>query len=146
MRLRQSALRRRAFVLRCFLAAAAFFAAAHAHARTTRPGRAQPRAPTPAASVSSEGRRSRVLEAFAHAPIVRRCWARQLDRDPTTPTRVLRVTLSVDVSGRTRGVSVRDPRAPELATCISGAAAILPDVGPGAAFEAVTTLTLEPGR
>lgn len=145
---RPSALRRRALVLRCLVAAAAFVAAARAHALPTRAslGRARARAAAPAPLVSTEARRARLLDAFSHASTVRRCWARQLDRDPTTPTRVLSVTLSVDATGRTRSVDVRDPRAPALAACIAGAAAILPDVGPGAAFEAVTTVTLEPGR
>ena len=86
------------------------------------------------------------MERFFRGDGLRRCWMRQLLRDPTTASRRLPVVLRVDQEGRIREVQVRDPRAPALAACIAATSAALAPVGPGEVFEAEGTLTLERGQ
>lgn len=95
---------------------------------------------------SAETRRARVLDAFSRVGAVRRCWQRQLLRDPTTRSRVLQVALHVDDVGAVREARVHDPSAPDLARCISSSALSLGSVGAGAPFVAETTVVLERGE
>lgn len=100
----------------------------------------------PSAPLSAGERRARVLDAFSRVRAVRSCWQRQLLRDPTTPSRVLQVSLHVDAAGVTREARVRDPMAPDLARCISLGALSIAPVGAGDAFVAVTTVQLDRGE
>jgi hypothetical protein len=132
----------------CALASAlvfsAFTAPAEAVDRTRRAGRVvRPAAP---ARLTASERRAVTMERFFRGDGIRRCWMRQLLRDPTTTTRRLPVVLRVDSEGRIRDVRVRDPMAPTLAACIAATSATLAPVGPGEVFEAEGTLTLERGQ
>jgi hypothetical protein len=93
-----------------------------------------------------EDRRSQAMSTFLRNDAIRRCWMRQLYRDPTTTSRRLDVGLSVDHTGRIVHVDVRDPMAPSLAQCIAATGSLLAPVGPGEAFSAQGTLTLERGE
>ncbi len=86
------------------------------------------------------------VERFLRGDGIRRCWARQLYRDPATASRRLTVGLAVDGEGRITAVRVRDVSAPALASCIAASSAMVAPVGPGEAFEAEGTLTLERGE
>jgi hypothetical protein len=103
------------------------------------------RAP-PVVRLSQEERRSLVLERVLRGEGVRRCWARQLYRDPTTNARRLTVGLAVDHEGRVAQVRVRDAAAPALASCIASVGAIVAPVGPGEPFEVEGSLTFERGE
>lgn len=103
------------------------------------------RAP-PVVRLSQEQRRSLVLERVLRGEGVRRCWARQLYRDPTTNARRLTVGLAVDHEGRVAQVRVRDSTAPALASCIASVGAIVAPVGPGEPFEVEGSLTFERGE
>lgn len=117
---------------------------AHANPRRARRGLATRElaraAPAPDDLVT---RRIRVLDAFARSGHVRRCWTQQLQREPHTPARTLRVRIDVGPEGRTRGVSVSDPAAPGLARCVALGAWSLPAVGPGEGFAAESTVHLD---
>ncbi len=132
----------------CALASAlvlsAFAAPAEAVDRARRGARLV-RAAAPARLSPSE-RRAVTMERFFRGDGIRRCWMRQLLRDPTTATRRLPVVLRVDQEGRIREVRVRDPWAPALASCIAATSATLAPVGPGEVFEAEGTITLERGQ
>lgn len=88
-------------------------------------------------------RRLRMLDAFARSGHIQRCWRRQLQRDATTAARTLRVTLLVGAQGRTRGVTILDRDAPELARCLAAGAWTLAPVGAGEPFSAEGTLHLD---
>lgn len=88
-------------------------------------------------------RRIRMLNAFARSGHIRRCWMQQLQRDPNTTARTLRVLLDVRDDGRPRAITVSDPQAPALARCLIAGGWSLPPVGPGAAFQAEGTLHLD---
>ncbi len=88
-------------------------------------------------------RRTRMLDAFARSGHIRRCWMQQLQRDPQTAARTLRVTLDVGETGRPRAIAVSDPQAPALARCLIAGGWSLPAVGPGEAFQAEGTLHLD---
>ena len=105
------------------LVLATFAAPAGAVDRTRRAGRVV-RAAAPARLSQSE-RRAVTMERFFRGDGIRRCWMRQLLRDPSTATRRLPVVLRVDGDGRIREVSVRDPWAPALASCIAATSATL---------------------
>jgi hypothetical protein len=77
---------------------------------------------------------------------VRRCWARQLYRDPSTASRRLRVVIRVDRDGNVTQVNVNDAMVPTLASCIASLGYSVASVGAGEAFEAEATLTLERGE
>jgi hypothetical protein len=118
-------------------------APAHAVDRTRRAGRV---ARPAAVRLSNSERRAVTLERFFRGDGIRRCWMRQLLRDPTTTSRRLPVVLRVDQEGRIREVRVRDPGAPALAACVAATSAVLAPVGPGEVFEAEGTLTFERGQ
>ncbi len=99
--------------------------------------------PAPAPRLPLSERRAMALQRVLRAEGVRRCWTRQLYRDPTTPSRRLSVGLSVDGEGRVVQVRVRDPQAPMLASCIATMGTAVPAVGPGEPFEAEASLTFE---
>lgn len=103
------------------------------------------RGPAPAARLSLEERRTLALERVLRGDGVRRCWARQLFRDPTSTARRLTVGLAVDREGRIAQVRVRDTSAPSLASCIASAGAMATPVGPGDPFEVEGSLTFERG-
>lgn len=125
------------------LVLATFTAPAGAVDRTRRAGRVARAEP---ARLSPSERRAATMERFFRGDGIRRCWMRQLLRDPTTATRRLPVVLRVDGEGRIREVRVRDPWAPALAACIAATSATLAPVGPGEVFEAEGTITLERGQ
>ncbi len=104
------------------------------------------RRPAPAPQLSLEQRRSLALERVLRGDGVRRCWARQLYRDPTSNARRLSVSLAVDHEGRIAQVRVRDTSAPMLASCIASLGAVATPVGPGEPFEVEGSLTLERGE
>lgn len=124
--------------------AAPFTADAHEvrYARRPSPSRTALR-PAPAPRLPLSERRAMALERVLRADGVRRCWTRQLYRDPTTPSRRLSVGLTVDGEGRVVAVRVRDPQAPMLASCIATMGTAVPAVGPGEPFEAEASLTFE---
>jgi hypothetical protein len=94
---------------------------------------------------TAERRETVVTRLLRHAG-VRRCWARQLYRDPSTTSRRLRVVIRVDREGRVTHVNVNDSMVPTLASCISMLGYSVASVGAGEAFEAEATLTLERGE
>lgn len=100
----------------------------------------------PVLRLAQSVRRQRVLDAFARGGHVQRCWTRQLMRDPTSASRTLHARLVVSADGRVVTVDVRDPMAPSLAACIATGAITIPTVGPGEAFTADTTISLERGE
>lgn len=104
------------------------------------------RGAAPAVRLSLEERRTLALERVLRGDGVRRCWARQLYRDPTSTARRLTVGLAVDRDGRIAQVRVRDTSAPSLASCIASVGAMATPVGPGDPFEVEGSLTFERGE
>lgn len=120
-------------------------AEAERNGRQTRVASAR-RVAAPVVRLSLEQRRALALERVLRGDGVRRCWARQLYRDPSSNSRRLNVVLSVDHEGRIAQVRVRDVSAPMLASCIASLGAIATPVGPGDAFEAEGSLTFDRGE
>lgn len=118
-------------------------ATAERHARVASASR---RRAAPAVRLSLEERRTLALERVLRGDGVRRCWARQLYRDPTSTGRRLVVGLAVDRDGRIAQVRVRDTSAPALASCIASVGALATPVGPGDPFEVEGSLTFERGE
>lgn len=140
------ALGRAAFVALASLFALVCLAQPAAAVERTSPQRRRTLARATPQRLAPEERRAVAMERFFRGDGVRRCWTRQLLRDPTSPSRRLTVRFQVDVEGRIAAVQVRDPAAPALAACIAATSVSVIPVGPGDAIVAEGTLTFERGE
>lgn len=89
--------------------------------------------------------RARAIRAFQDSRIVAHCWSILLRMDPSVRDASVRITLTVDESGRFVNVALSTSPGPAFDTCIRAGLARSPSITAGPRVEAVTTVNLTSG-